>query len=294
MKNKPILLCLLPLLTVFACREEIVIDLEEGDPLIGVEASFTDELKSHEIILSYTADFYNSSDIRMISDAKVTITDGVDSIAFLEDPEMPGHYRSDVVAGRKNTLYRLLVDVPDVTEEDGYQHLYAESYMKDNVEVVDSVVMKPYQTTTPFWMTDTIICLYPYFQSLPDMSIVYMIHIWKNDTLLSDTLNTVLSIPMAGYAGYYVNAGEFLDHNMEIPIAFFNQKKLREGDRIKADLLSIPPDYMLYLFNLNTSLGSNPMMGSPTNIITNIQPEGKGVGWFYAASVASAETEWHK
>ena len=48
-----------------ACTEDIIIDVEEGDPMIGVEAAFTDEMKHHEAILSYTADFYNQNDIRM-------------------------------------------------------------------------------------------------------------------------------------------------------------------------------------------------------------------------------------
>ena len=43
-----------------ACTEDIVIDVEEGEPMIGVEASFTDELKRHETILSYTTEFYNN------------------------------------------------------------------------------------------------------------------------------------------------------------------------------------------------------------------------------------------
>ena len=30
---------------VAACTEDIIIDVEEGEPMIGVEASFTDELK---------------------------------------------------------------------------------------------------------------------------------------------------------------------------------------------------------------------------------------------------------
>ena len=34
-----------------SCTEDIVIDIEEGEPMIGVEASFTDELKHHEAIL---------------------------------------------------------------------------------------------------------------------------------------------------------------------------------------------------------------------------------------------------
>ena len=37
MKKSIYLLLLIPLLALFACHEDIVIDLEEGEPLIGVE-----------------------------------------------------------------------------------------------------------------------------------------------------------------------------------------------------------------------------------------------------------------
>ena len=285
---------MLPLMLLFSCTEDIIIDLEEGEPMVGVEASFTNELKHHEAILSYTANFYNSEDVEMISGAHVFVTDGVDTIPYIESAEEPGHYFTDLVAGKKNTFYRLQVAVPDEREKDGFLHLTAESFMKDNVEFIDSLVMKPYQSVSGLPMFDTIICMYPYFQSLPDMSIVYMIDIWKNDTLQTDTLTSKMSIPMAGYAGYYINGEEFLQENMEIPISFTSQKKLHDGDRFKADIISIPTDYMVYVYSLSASLGSNPMMGPPSNVITNIQPQGKGVGWFYAASVVSAETVWHK
>ena len=99
---------------------------------------------------------------------------------------------------------------------------------------------------------------------------------------------------MAGYAGFYVNGPEMLEKNMEIPVGSFAKDKVYDGDHFKVDFYSIPSDYMVYIYSLMASLGSNPMMGPPSNVITNIQPQGKGVGWFYAASVVSAETVWHK
>ena len=285
---------LIPMILVFAmfsCREDIVIDLEEGSPLIGVEGSFTDEYKRHEVILSYTADFYNADAIRMVMGAKVVVTDGVDTIPFLEQEDLPGHYLTDSVAGHKNTLYQLLVEVPD--ELDGVKRLYAESYMNDNVEEIDSIVLKRSSMFPDEPMFDTIYLLYPYFQSLPDPSIVYMIKVTEDTVPQNDTLLQVNAIPMAGYAGYYVNGPEMLENNMEIPVAMVTESQLYDGKLFRLDLLSIPYDYMLFVFNVKMAMGSNPMMGSPTNVITNIQPSGEAVGWFYAASVVSKEMVYH-
>lgn len=285
------LLYLIPLLVLFSCTEDIVIDLEEGEPLIGVEGSFTDEYKRHEVILSYTSDFYNSDEIRMITGAKVEVTDGVDTVPFFEQADQPGHYLTDSIAGHKNTLYKLMVEVPD--EVEGFRHLYAESYMNDNVEEIDSIVLKKSSMFPGMPMMDTIYMLYPYFQSLPDPSIVYMIHVTEDTIPQNDTLLQTNSLPMAGYAGYYVNGPEMLENNMEIPVCVITESQLYDGKLIRLDLLSIPYDYMVFMFNVKMAMGNNPMLGPPANVPTNIQPSGSAVGWFYAASVVSKEMIYH-
>lgn len=283
---------LLLLASLFSCTEDIVIDLEEGSPMIGVEGSFTDEYKRHEVILSYTTEFYNVGEIQMVTGAKVAVTDGVDTIPFLEQTDQPGHYLTDSVAGKKRTLYTLLVDVPD--EDGDFKHFFSESYMADNVDVIDSLVLKqnPIFPGVPMW--DTIYMLYPYFQSLPDPSIVYLVHVFQDNIPQNDTLLKASSIPMAGYAGYYVNGPEMLEDNMEIPVAMIMSSELHDGEVIRLDLLSIPYDYMLFIFSVKMAMGSNPLMGSPSNVTTNIQPLGEAVGWFYAASVVSKEMVYHE
>lgn len=280
------------MLVAASCTEDFVIDVEEGERLIGVAASFTDEMKCHEAVLSYTADFYNTNeDIQMVTGATVYVTDGVDTVYYVEDPAQPGHYFTAPVAGRKKTLYHLGVDVP---EEDGeLTHLFAECYMGDNIDHVDSLVIKPYNglndTIPTVFFGDTIEFVYPYFQSLTDSTIIYMPMVSKNDTLLTDTLNQRMVVPMAGYAGFYVNGPEMQAANKEIPIHYFRKSQLRYGDVIKADLYSIQYEYIYFYYSLMMSTGSNPMMGAPANVSTNIQPAGKAAGWFLVASVVSAE-----
>ena len=228
----------------------------------------------------------------MVTGATVYVTDGLDTVYYLEDPAQPGHYFTAPVAGRKKTLYRLCVDV---MEEDGeITHLFAESYMGDNVDHVDSLVIKPYNglnDTIPIVLFgDTLELVYPYFQSLEDTTIIYMPMISKNDTLQTDTLNQRMVVPMGGYAGYYVNGPEMQAENKEIPIHYFRKPDLRDGDVIRADLYSIQYDYLYFYYSLMMSTGSNPMMGAPANVVTNIQPEGKAAGWFMVASVVSVET----
>ena len=279
-----------------SCTEDIVIDVEKGDPMIGVEAYFTDQLKHHEAILSYTSEFYNGNEVRMVSGATVYVTDGVDTVYYYEDAEQIGHYFTDSVAGKKNIMYRFCVEIP---EADGsIQQVFAESIIPENVESIDSLVVKHFNglndTMPSTFFMDTIEWLYPYFQSLPDPNIIYMPMVSKNDTSLTDSLKVRMMIPQGGFAGYYVNGIEMLESNKEIPIGYFRRSKLRDGDRIHADLYSITPEYYYYFYSLLISTGSNPMLGAPDNVSTNIQPEGKGVGWFFTASVVSSETVFRK
>lgn len=279
-----------------ACTEDIVIDVEEGNHRIGVEASFTNELKRHETILSYTADFYNQNEIQMVSGATVYVTDGVDTMYYYEDEEQPGHYFTDSVAGRKNTVYRLSVEAVDLNGES--QSLFAEGLIPDNVESIDSLAIKHYKGSNDsipsVFLIDTVEWVYPYFQSLPDPGIIYMPKVWKNDTLVSDSLSLTLMIPQGGFAGYYVNGPEMLESNKEIPIGYFLRSKLNDGDEIRADLYSITPDYYYYFYSILMSTGSNPMLGAPANVSSNIQPEGEGVGWFFTASVVTGSTVFRK
>lgn len=283
------------LLFAGSCTEDIFIDVEKGEPMVGVEAYFTNELKQHETILSYSSDFYNKSDIQMISGATVYVTDGVDTIPYYESPENKGHYFTDVVAGKKNTPYRLCITVPEVDGET--TQLFAECFLPNNVDCIDSLVIKPFNgnndTIPTVIFGDTIEWVYPYFMSLPDPNITYMPLIFKNDTLLNDSLSQKSMIPVSGYAGYYINGPEMQAANKEIPVYLFKKKDLKDGDRIRLDLRSIQPDYMIFLYSLIISSGSNPMMGAPANVSTNIQPPGKGVGWFLTASSVSVETVFH-
>ena len=279
-----------------SCTEDILIDVEEGEPMIGVEASFTDELKQHKTILSYTAEFYNQNEIHMVSGATVYVTDGVDTVYYYEDTEREGHYFTDSIAGKKNTLYRLCVEIPETYGT--IQHVFAESLIPDNVESIDSLVVKHFNglddTMPSTFFMDTIEWLYPYFQSLPDPNIIYMPMVSKNDTLITDSLTMRMMIAQGGFAGYYINGPEMLESNKEIPIAYFLRSQLMDGDRIHADMYSITPEYYYYYYSLLLSTGSNPMLGAPANVSTNIQPEGEGVGWFFTASVVSAETVFRK
>ena len=86
---KKILIILSAIIGLTACTERMTIDVQEGERLVGVSGSITDEYKHHEVILSYTEEFYGGAP-EMISDAVVYVLDGADTMWF-EETEKPGY-----------------------------------------------------------------------------------------------------------------------------------------------------------------------------------------------------------
>lgn len=281
---KKTLIILLTIAGLASCTEKMKIDSQVGERLIGVSASITDEYKKHEVILSHTEDFYGGDPV-MISDAVVFVLDGTDTIWF-EETEKPGHYLSvNEFAGEVDHIYRLSINISD---ENGYHHYYSESKMNENVERIDSIKVKP-------WVFNSLemknfLGIYPYFQTTDDPKTYYMARIRINDELVGgDTLTECELFETMGYAGIYFNGPLMVLIGGEFPIYGLNQRDslevVHKGDTITLDLWSIPRDYAHYIYEIASSTGTNPMMGTPSNVRTNIYPEGTAVGMFHASSL---------
>lgn len=282
MKRALIILSSIILLT--ACTEKMRIDTQEGVRLVGVSGSITDEYKRHEVIISRTESFYGG-DPEMISDAIVFVVDGTDTIWF-EESENPGIYLSvNEFAGETNHIYHLSIDFSD---EKGDHHFFAESQMKENVECIDSIRVKKW--TYNALESEHRLGVYPYFQTTDDPHTYYMARVEINGNMVGgDTLTKCELFELYGLAGLYFNSAMMINLVGEFPIYGLNQKDSLQvvhiGDTVTLDLWSIPRDYAHYIFEIASSTGTNPMMGTPTNVSTNIYPEGEAVGCFHASSL---------
>ena len=281
---KKTLIILLVIIGLTACTEKMRIDTQEGARLVGVSASITDEYKRHEVILSYTEDFYGGAP-EMISNAIVYVVDGTDTIWF-EESENPGYYLSvNEFAGQEEHQYHLSIDFSD---EDGDHHFYSDSKMNINITQIDSMKIKP-------WVFNSLemkeyLGIYPYFQTTDDPKTYYMARIRRNDELIGgDTLTKCELFETYGYAGIYFNGPLMVAIGGEFPIYGLHQtdslEVLHHGDTVTLDLWSIPGEYAHYIYEIASSTGTNPMMGTPSNVRTNICPEGTAVGMFHASSL---------
>lgn len=283
-------------LILSSCTKEIRIDTQEGPQLIGISGYITNEYKKHEVVISKTADFYSEEEIEMISGAEVFVYDGFDTLYYNETDDA-GHYESAAsFAGVVGRTYYLYVNIFD---DDGIHSFHAESKMRENVSQIDSITIKDYV----FGEFDFqgILGMYPYFQSLPDDDTYYLVNAAINDSLVRKSLLKCSTYSLYGLSGLYVNS-EFMANLVGEQSVFtfydgseyegnLNEndslKILNKGDKVTMIMYSITPGFAGYKSDISSSSGSNPMMGMPYNVRTNIYPKDEAVGYFEAASVVT-------
>jgi|GEM_PF-657858 len=285
-----IILYLILILGLFSCKEEVVIDLESGVQMIGIYGSITTEKKKHAIILSRSTEFYASGAPEMISNATVSVFDGTNTIEFAENPQQPGVYETiEEIAGEVGLTYQLSVDLLD--KDGSMKHFSAESTMRPIPGQIDSAKILPY--TFNGRIIDNHLKICPYFPTVDDKEMTYLIKIAINDVLITDTLTEYSIGRLAELNGIYFNGPEmesiFDEKDFPVGIYFLETNKPDENikplDKITIYLYSIDSDYRRFIRDVSNSSGSNPFMGTPTNVRSNIKPAGKALGYFYAASM---------
>ena len=291
-----------------SCIEDFRIDTEDGEHLIGINGYFTNEYKKHQIVISKTTDFYSEEVAEMISGAEVFIHDGVDTIYF-EETNRKGYYETiDSVAGVAGRTYYLSVNI---TDEDGLHNYYSQSTMRENISQIDSMVVKEVEDefTSNFMgaASYTMTNLYPYFQSVDDPETNYLINIIVNDTAIKNVSYLQCnSLSLKHLSGMYFNGPEMVGmigeqsvHTFKTTQGYYDNDsiyyydmnyypRVTEGDNVTLCIYSVNPEFITYKTDIMSSFGSNPMMGMPYNVATNIYPGGTAVGFFEALSVTKS------
>ena len=284
------------LMALCSCTEDIIMDTPEGRKRPVVEGYITNEYKRHEVVLSYTSELY-TDEREMISGAEVYVVSRGDTIRYYEQEDKPGHYLTDSVAGQKRRWYHLEVLVPENTLLSSPIRMYADSYMPNNVDHIDSLGLLPLRNEEglPFVDESAAVCVCPYFQTLADSGIVYNVELYLDGSRFKNRPSQLFQLfPMQGYAGYYFNGPEMLNNNIPIPVGIMNKSYLHEGDVVKVKLYSISKDYLYFLVGQKLAVGVNPVMGAFPAMFTNLFSNCDAIGWFNATSVIEGEGIYHE
>lgn len=276
-----------------ACQEEIIIDTEEGEAMIGIYGGITTDLKEHRITISRTASFYSKSDIEMISGAEVEVVDQNTQEVFPLREKSEGEYFTEPMAGVVGHTYQLKATIADKGE---LLHFQSQSQIDSFPNPMDSLQVHVY---TLFDVVDyNYFKVCPYFQT-SKRNIYYLFDLEINGMAYSDTLSKKARLHLGQMSGLYYNGIEmsliYKDLNVYPHGLFYldqtiSTQALEVGDTLRITTYSIPKGYYNYIGDISNSMGSNPLMGSPTNVRTNIVgKEKEAVGYFYAASCTHFE-----
>lgn len=269
-------------MTSFSCTEKIDLDLDNTYVRLVVDGSITTDTAAHKVILSRSGDALNRNAIKSVSNAIVTISDGNSSFPLFEKIPNTGIYETDSsvygIAGKTYTLNISNVDVND----DGVMESYSASSFIRKMAPVDSIQL--------------------YYQKFSENESGYLINLFgwdlggrnfyltkaeKNGVLLTDSIKEYGKAINDGFSGQYYPGLSvyYLSHNKI-------DERFKKGDTVTLILNSITEDYYNFIDGFQKEYAAKiPIFSGPSaNVITNIDPKDKAVGYFAAYSIERKST----
>jgi hypothetical protein len=280
--RKLILCIIIPVIVVCCADEEISWDVEEAPEMLVVEGRITNEIKTHTIMLSKTANYFSNEKTPVVSNATVSISSGATYITYQETPPGTGIYETvNEVGGTPGNTYT--VDINLKEEISGLSHYSATSEMQPGL-VLDSIEAFIYEN--PFYteegVTDSLLIVIVAYGFEPkEINNIYQLNLYKNNQLINDTIDeTYLIRDSEEFEGSYVNT-------------FYFFEEFKENDTVGFEVLSVDEGYMQFITGVNNlanqSVDPFDLSGPPANAIGNIE-HGKGIGYFLASQVSRVST----
>jgi hypothetical protein len=270
--KKIVLPIIFAIIVYSSCTERVDIELDSSYNRLVVEGIITTDTTAHLVRLEKTIDYFNNTEVPMVTGANVTITDNLGNVTALTE-KSPGNYFTPPdffgVIGRKYELEITGVDV----DGNGENEFYRASSVLKGVPAIDSIHIKYRE----YWTQLYEIGLYAYEPE--ETRDFYMFKLYKNGKLISDTITEFSLADDLIFNGNYM---------WGVGVYFLNQDKedevLEIGDRLTLEMSGIPEDYYKFLIEAaDASFGENPLFGGPpANVYSNIS--GDALGYFTAYS----------
>lgn len=258
-----------------SCTEKIDIEVGTTFQRFIVDGTITTDTMKHGVKLIKSIDYYENEQPPVVSNAIVTIDDGITKITLEENKDNPGNYETDEnyfgVVGR---TYKLEIEIPE--QINGHRLFSASSELKP-VAPIDSIKVE-YIEKWEVWELQI-------FAWDPPSEDFYSFEVFKNNIEITDTItkrgisddrffngNYTFGVPV-----YYLSAG-------------YEPEFVYPGDTITLKMGGITKDYYNFIIELmdQTFEYRNPLFsGPPANIRTNISNGGLGFFAAYSTSYSS-------
>jgi Domain of unknown function (DUF4249) len=271
-KDKIKLLLMLVLLS--HCTERIDVEVKSSYTRLVVEGYISTDTTRHLVKLTRSGDYFYNKPAQPVTGATVSISDGEDVEILAESIENPGLYMTNPsyygVPGKVYTLNISRVDIDNNGETEEYS---ASSELRP-VGSVDSIQLENI-SGTDFSIYEILV-----FAWDPPVKNFYAFRVWKNGSLITDSLQEMIVQNDIFFNGNYAYG---------IPSQFLDQGKKDEiiypGDIITLEINGITEEYYNFILEAQSeTFYQTPIFsGPPANISSNIS--NGALGFFTAWSV---------
>jgi hypothetical protein len=276
--NKRISIILAIAVIAASCTEKINLKLDSTFTRLVVDGHIKSDTMAYFINLTKTSDYFSDVPAPREVNAKVSLTDGTSTFPLTETvPGQSGIYQTDPkfagTIGKDYTLHISLAEVIAGTTE------YTASSELIGVTKLDSiqVVFDADMGKDGVWQVKV------YAQDPPGRKNYYMLNLYRNNQLWSDTITKVSVTDNQFFAGKYIDGAEvFRINNSHL------WETLYPGDTIMVELSAITKEYFDFINQVKQVGFSIPFFsGPPANVQGNVS--NNGVGFFAAYSSSFAK-----
>jgi hypothetical protein len=254
-----------------ACTEKIDLTLDESFTRLVVDGSISADTTPSFITLTETADYFYNAPSPKVVNATVVVTDGDTSIQLTETiPGISGIYTTpDGFSGQPGKNYTLDIQLAEPIDE---KTAYTSTCKLNPVTRLDSIstVFEPDWGASGFWQVKV------YALDPGDAINYYMLKLFRNGVLWSDSITKVSTTDDTFFNGNYINgAAAFFINNEN------KSQTLHPGDTITVQMSAITKEYFNFINQVQQAGFSIPFFsGPPANVEGNISDGAVG---FFAA-----------
>lgn len=262
-----------------ACTETIDdIQLDSTRTRLVVEGYVSIDTIRQSVKLSKLGDALMKNTVQTVSGAEVTVSDGITTWNFTEDPEKKGTYLTDQkVYGMVGKSYFLKIKNVDINYDQIPEEYTAQSKIKA-LNPIDSlhIVLNKSDRHFKDWSINL------YTMDPGQGRNYYLIKVLKNNKLLTDSIFKYSIGDNTSFEGKYYDG---------FPVYNLREERLSEkpviGDTITVELYGITEDYFSFISAyIQDYYPKIPIFSGPSaNIPSNIKPFDDAVGIFAAYSI---------
>lgn len=263
MNNIRYIIALFSLVMLFSsCEEVIELDLNNAAEKYVIEAQITNRIGDARVALSKTKSFKASNDFVGVSGAVIDITDNFGNVYRLSEG-VKGIYTYNAVIGIPQSTYHLKIEVEGKT-------FTSTSNMPAVVPLED---------------------VFPYELKLFDGPRLFT-HVKYTDPIGEKNFYRFIEYKNNSYTrSIMVSNDEFINgktvNQTIFPYEFTEESKLKKGDKIKIDFLTIEEPVYKYWFSVDNGAQGGGDSAAPANPVSNIK--GGAIGYFSAHTIQSKE-----